>query len=184
MPNDRLSQAIKEAYASAPEGVITYQTLEIRNPQFVDEAQNPIAVRVVQDRQDLVATLENDATTAPLNTGETVTFTAVAFDLQPPKEEKTGGVPSMGLVIDNVSRELLDHLEAAVGSDDLTIVTYRLYLSTDLSGPQNSPPYEFRLRDVKMNDKRATIQLALGDVRNKRFPSIDYSATLTPGLIR
>ena len=32
MPNDRLEQAIKEAYAQAKEDIVVFETLEISNP--------------------------------------------------------------------------------------------------------------------------------------------------------
>ena len=36
MPNTALSEAIKEAYASAPSEQIILHTLELRHPAFVD----------------------------------------------------------------------------------------------------------------------------------------------------
>ena len=49
MPNAALSEAIKEAYASAPSQQIILHTLELRHPAFVDEAGQPVAIRVVRD---------------------------------------------------------------------------------------------------------------------------------------
>lgn len=37
MPNPALSEAIREAYASAPSDVVILHTLELRHPDFVDE---------------------------------------------------------------------------------------------------------------------------------------------------
>ncbi len=55
MPNAALSEAIKEAYASAPSEQIILHTLELRHPAFVDEAGQPVAIRVVRDTSDLWA---------------------------------------------------------------------------------------------------------------------------------
>ena len=43
MPNDHLSQAIKEAYASVPSDEIIHDTLELYHPAFVDESENPVS---------------------------------------------------------------------------------------------------------------------------------------------
>ena len=79
MPNEALSQALKEAYASAPSEVVILHTLELRHPSFLDEDGQHVAVKVVRDNQDLTARLEE---TAPLNPGEMVTFIAMGFDLE------------------------------------------------------------------------------------------------------
>ena len=49
MTDTTLSQALKEAYASAPSEVILLHTLELRHPSFVDDNGNPTAIRVVRD---------------------------------------------------------------------------------------------------------------------------------------
>ena len=41
MTDNTLSEALKEAYASAPSNVILLHTLELRHPSFVDENGNP-----------------------------------------------------------------------------------------------------------------------------------------------
>ena len=76
MSDDTLSQAIKEAYASAPANVIIYHTMELWHPAFTDP------IRVVRDYDDLTATLES---TAPRNAGESVTFIAFNFDFTKPE---------------------------------------------------------------------------------------------------
>ena len=40
MPDTTLSEALKEAYASAPSDVVLLHTLELRHPSFVDEQGN------------------------------------------------------------------------------------------------------------------------------------------------
>ena len=49
MPNTLLSQALREAYASAPSDVVILHTLELRHPAFVDDDGQSIAIRVVRD---------------------------------------------------------------------------------------------------------------------------------------
>ncbi len=59
MPNAALSEAIKEAYASAPSEQIILHTLELRHPAFVGETGQLVAIRVVRDTGDLWARLES-----------------------------------------------------------------------------------------------------------------------------
>jgi len=180
MPNPQLSQAIKEAYASAPSNVIILHTLELRHPAFVDELSNPIAVRVVRDNQDLTARLE---ATAPLNAGAMVLFTAMGFDLELPAID-TSPVPEISITLDNVSRELVKHLDAAVQTQDKIEITYRPYLSTDLEGPQLDPPFTLVLTEVTADAMRITGRARMLDIGNKAFPSDVYNALRFPGLSR
>ena len=76
MPNAALSEAIKEAYASAPSEQIILHTLELRHPAFVDETGQLVAIRVVRDTGDLWARLESQA---PLQAGERVRLTEAPF---------------------------------------------------------------------------------------------------------
>lgn len=180
MPNPQLSQAIKEAYASAPSDVVILHTLELRHPSFLDEFSNPIAVRVVRDNNDLTARLE---ATAPLNTGEMVTFTAMGFDLELPPVD-TAPVPEISITLDNVSRELVKHLDAAVETQDKIEITYRPYLSDDLEGPQLDPPFTLILTEVTADALRITGRARMLDIGNKAFPSDVYNALKFPGLSR
>ena len=94
MPNDTLSLALREAYASAPSDVVILHTLELRHPSFVDDDSQPIAIRVVRDNQNLTARME---ATAPLNAFEMVEFIAMGFDLELPPVD-TAPVPLEGVV--------------------------------------------------------------------------------------
>jgi hypothetical protein len=180
MPSDALSQALKEAYASAPSDSVILHTLELRHPSFKDEDGKQIAVRVVRDHQDLVARLEP---TAPLNPGERVTFVAMGFDLELPPID-TAPVPEITLTLDNVSREIITHLEAAASSQAKIEITYRPYLSDDLEGPQMDPPFTLVLTEVSATATSVTGRARMLDVGNKAFPGDTYSAKRFPGLTR
>ena len=166
MPDSTLSQAIKEAYASAPADVVIYHTLAIEHPAF----SQPIYV--VRDFADLTAHLE---------TGEEVTFVRFAFDLKKP-ELSPEGVPQCQVEIDNVSREILANVQLAVSSTEKITMTYREYLSTDLSGPQNDPPMQLTVSSIKANVYRVTATAGYGDLNNKRF-GVDYTDERFPGLV-
>lgn len=167
MPDSTLSQAIKEAYASAPTDVVIYHTIEINHPAF----SSPIYV--VNDWDDLNASLEN---------GSPATFVRFAFRLVKPEVSATG-VPTVTLEIDNVSREILANIQLAMQSTALITMTYREYLSSDLSGPQNNPPLTMELSNIKADVFKVTASASFGDLNNKRFPPREYTAEDFPGLV-
>lgn len=180
MPDPSLSQAIKEAYAAAPSDVVILHTLELRHPAFKDDEGQPTAIRVVRDHVDLTARLE---LTAPLDGGAMVTFVALAFDLSLPPID-TAPVPEITVTLDNVSREIVRHLDAAVATQDRIEMTYRPYLSTDKEGPQMDPPITLGLTEVEANALQVTGRARMLDIGNKAFPSETYTATRFPGLAR
>lgn len=169
-----LSDAIEEAYATAPAGQVILHTLEFRHPSFTTP------LRVVQDHQDFVGTLE---ATAPINPGEAVTFTAFAFEFIPPDVETTGALPEVTIAIDNVSREIMGYMDLAANSPDLIEVTYRPYISTDPTEPQMNPPLTLTIRTVEADVMRITARASFGDFINKAFPTMLYDATRFPALI-
>lgn len=164
MPDPTLSQAIKEAYASAP-CVPIYDTLEISHSAFTQ------SIYVVRDNADLTAHLE---------TGAEVTFIRFAFDIKKP-ELSPDGVPQCEVEIDNVSREILANVQLAVASTEPIKITYRQYLSSDLSGPQNNPPMVLTVSSIKATIYRITATAGYGDLTNKRLGT-DYTDTRFPSL--
>ena len=171
MPNETLSQALREAYASAPSESIILHTLELRHPSFIDDNGGLTAVRVARDNQDLTARLEP---TAPLNPGERVTFIAMGFELELPPIN-TAPVPEITITLDNVTREIVKHLEAASTSQSKIEITYRPYLSDDLEGPQMDPPFTLVLTEVSATATCVTGRARMLDVGNKAFPAETYS---------
>ena len=180
MPDAALSEALREAYASAPCNVIILHTLEIRHPDFRDEAGNSTAIRVVRDQQDLFARLE---ASAPINAGQQVRFVAMGFELDLPPVD-TAPVPEIVVTLDNVSREIVRHLDAAAESQAVIEITYRPYLSNDLEGPQMDPPITLVLTEVEADVQRVTARARMMDIGNKAFPSRSYTAREFPGLTR
>lgn len=173
MPDSTLSAAIKEAYASAPSASVIHHTLEIWHPNFT------VPIRVVRDSADLTATLE---ASAPRNASQAVTFVGYAFDIVPPEVSATA-VPQCTIEIDNVSRDILAQIDLAVGSTDQITVIYRAFLSDDLSGPENDPPLTLTILSISANVFRIKATAGFGDLGNKRFPGLDYTAEVFPGLI-
>ena len=178
MPDAALSEALREAYASAPSNVVILHTLEIRHPDFKDDAGNTTAIRVVRDQEDLLARLE-----ASVNAGQQVQFVAMGFELDLPPVD-IAPVPEIAITLDNVTREIVKHLDEASASESSIEVTYRPYLSNDLSGPQMDPPITLVITEVEADVQRVTAKARMADIGNKTFPSRLYTATEFPGLAR
>ncbi len=173
MPNPALTEAIAEAYASAPTSEVILHTLELRHPSFTQP------LRVVNNHQDLTATLEADA---PEDPSTAVTFVAFSFRFKLPDVQKTG-MPEIEIEIDNVSREVLTYIDQAANSADLIEVTYRPYLASDTSAPQMDPPITLVLHDVDADVFAIRGRASFGDYGNRRFPGEWYDAQRFPGLI-
>jgi hypothetical protein len=174
MPDVTLEQAIREAYASAPQGAVLLETLEWWHPTFA------APIRVVADHADHTLTLE---ASAPRNPSQAVLCTAFAFRLQRPEVNEQGHV-EMLIEIDNVSREIEDAFAAAAVSTDKLEVIYRTYLSTDPSGPQNDPPLTFTARRAPADNFMLRVTAVYGDFVNRKFPGQKYTLARFPGLVR
>ena len=173
MPDSTLTQAIKEAYASAPANLIIYHTIELWHPAFTGP------IRVVRDYTDLVATLES---TAPRNPSTAVTFVGFNFEFTKPEVSSTG-VPQVSLTIDNVDRSIVANIEAALSTTDLVTVIYREFLSSDLTAPQNNPPLTMSITTVSADLYKVTAVASFPNLMNKRFPNLEYSAETFVGLL-
>lgn len=174
MPDSTLSQAIREAYASAPVDVIPYDTLELRHSAFT------APIRVVAAHDNLTATLEADA---PVDGGEAVLFVGYAFAFRRP-EVSMSAVPEIEIVIDNVSGEIIDNIEASLETTEVIEMTYRPYVSTDLSAPQMDPPMTVTISHIEAINGTVTARATFGDLGNQLFPSEAYTAQRFPGLVR
>jgi hypothetical protein len=175
MPNPTLSDAMKEAYASADVSDVIINTIEIRHPAFSEP------IRVVSDYVPIDALLEVDA---PANGGEIVTFQAFAFEFTLP-EVMDRGVPELQLRIDNVSREIIRNIELAVPEQDKLELTYRAYLQSDLTtnGPHNDPPLHLTITSIDADAMVVNARATIADFVNKKFPNEEYDETKFPGLI-
>ena len=173
MTDSTLSQALKEAYAAAPAGLVIYHTLELWHPAFTTP------IRVVRDYVDLTATLESSA---PRDASASVLFVAFNFDITKPEVSPTG-VPQITITMDNVDRSIVANIEAAMGSTDMVQVIYREFLSTDMSAPQNNPPLTMTILNIVADVFKVTATAGFNNLMNKRFPTLEYSAETFVGLV-
>lgn len=174
-----LSEALKEAYASAPDDTI-YHTLELRHPDFLDESGDVVAIRVVRDFDSLSATLEADA---PMNPGETVAFEPLMFDFALPNEVEGNAEPEITITLDNATRLLMPYLDIAVQSGSPVEVTYRPYLASDLTEPHMNPPLNLVFVSFEASVTTVTGRATFGDFANKSFPASLYDDSNWPSLL-
>lgn len=174
------STALAQAYSTAPEDEVVLDTLELLHPTFVDDNGDPIPVRVVNDHDDLVCTLEE---TAPLNPDEVVTFKAARFTFVRPPENETAALPEFQVQVDNVSKYLMPYLDRAKESLDPVTMIWRPYCVSDLSGPHMNPPFQFALKGVKATMTSISGRAGMSDIGNRRFPAMEYIGKRFRGLV-
>ncbi len=167
-----LKDAIREAYASAPSKEIDLLTIELNHPAFTQP------LRVVRDNETLTARLED---TAPENPGETVDFLPYAFDLELPEMDEYGK-PQITITIDNVGRDIMNYVEAAVRTRYKIDVIYRVYLKSDPNGPQNDPPMVMQIDSITANVKSITLVAGFADLSSRVFPKQMYTLEQFPSL--
>jgi hypothetical protein len=169
------SEALREAYASCPPSARIYHTLEIWQSSFAQ------AARVVANvGEDMTFGIEEGA---PRDGGAMVTFIACPFQADYP-EQREGQPPSAKIKIDNVNRELVPRIQAALGVRQYIQVLYREYLGSDLTEPAYGP-IEFELREVQMVAASLTGTVMVRNLQNKRFPRLNcnYDYNQFPSLL-
>lgn len=169
------SEALLEAYASCLPSARIFYTLEIWQSSFDAPAR---VVANVGD--DMTFGIEVGAVR---DGGATVTFTACPFTAEYP-EQRDGQPPSTRIKIDNVNRELVPKIRAALGVREYISVLYREYLGSDLTEPAYGP-IEFELRNVQMVGASLTGTAMVRNLQNKRFPRLskNYDYIQFPSLL-
>jgi len=78
---------------------------------------------------------------------------------------------------------VLGYIDQAAQSDELATVTYRAYLASDLSAPQNDPPLVLTVQSVSADVFRIRMRAGYSNFANVRFPNETYTAQRFPGLV-
>ena len=179
MENDRLSEALKEAYATAPDNDVLLETLEFSYSYDSAGVSRSESFRVVRDYKEFTGKIEP---TAIHDAGQRVIFNACAFDIQLP-EVSEGASKELTVTVDNVTQELGKSLDKAVALDSEILIIYRPYLLSNTETPQLNPPYVFVLRKVTINEKSvvATASFSI-EFTNRAFPNDYYTLERFPGL--
>lgn len=181
MSDPDFDAALKEAFASSSTSAddTVVHTMEIRHQTFVDDDDNPTSIFLVHDHQDFEAMLEEDA---PIKGGQTVTFVSMAFSYSLAPIE-TSPTPQMLIEVDNVGREIIARIDAAVVDGRKAEICYRPYLNGDRTGPKMSRPPVYTLSEVKAGVFRITARANTGTDLGVAFPRELYKPTIFKGLI-
>jgi hypothetical protein len=127
-------------------------------------------------------TIDHDSLGAPIrlvrNT-ENITsrgnvYTAFAFDIDIPAADQN----QIELVVDNVTRELLDEVEAI---DTPLEITLEIVLAHTPDTVEDGP-YTFESRAAEYDAQRLRFTLAYEPILNERFPGDSYTPTSYPGM--
>lgn len=173
------SEALQEAYASAPTNVVILQTIEIRHPHFEDEHGNAMSIYLTQNGEDIEATIEDGH---PIDSGKKVKFLSCPFELLKPGKEP-GVIPQLKVQIDNISADINKHLEMAVSEEIPITIVLREYLSTDLSHPE-SLPLEFEIADTDLNKFIVVFTCKISVFTDKAVPTVEYTSATFPNLVQ
>lgn len=166
MPNEALTEALKEAYALAPTEIVILNTLQISHPALTPD------LFLVQDQ------VANDFTLEDLSV-ETFEPVGFRFALPPIGDQ---GLQELTLAIDNVDRRISDFVNTVKGQPGTTEVRYRPYLSNDLTTSQMIPPLLLFLKEISVTAVEIQARATFADIINKRFPSEWYTRDRFPSL--
>jgi hypothetical protein len=158
-----------EANASCPPDEIEYCALELEHPSF---DQPVYVVANVADDMQLGIEAGSD-----VNQGQMVNHIACPFKAEYP-EQREGQPAQCKVSIDNVSRDLLPKIKAAMAIRAYVRVTYREYLDSDLTEPSYGP-VQFVLAKASVKATTLTGTITIGNLQNKRFPRSNCNYTTT-----
>lgn len=113
--------------------------------------------------------------------GELQTFEPLGFKLTLPGQNDQG-VQSLNVSIDNVDRRIGDLVESFAVSGKQMVLFYRIYLKSDPTTPQNDPPLELVMSDVKSTLFAITGSATFADIVNMQFLTAKYTRKNFPGL--
>jgi len=176
--DDRLSKALREAYTYNRDDIIL-QTIEIQHESFIAINQQPFALRVVHDNEDLSAKIESYHNIDP---GQIVVYKKSAFDIKLP--EKSNSIPEMKIIIDNVANDFWVVFENAIRYRSPITVYYREYLKSraEICAEINPTTFDFQIQTISANLTKVE---ALGNIllyQNKRILNKKIEKTTFPGL--
>lgn len=187
--NPTLSDALKEAYASAPSDKVIINTLSLYFNGLKPDGENEDELYFFSGFQGdyrtdkgvpmLQARLED---TSRFHPGEVIEFMAIPFKIILP-DISSEATATGKLKIDGVGRDVTDQLKAAVEVGEAIELTYRQYLSdVKLDGPQNIPVMEFNISNVGATALTVSGSITTTSIGTLRFPKEVYDRDRWPGL--
>jgi hypothetical protein len=171
-----LKESLQEAAASAPLGRAMLYAYELWHEDLSD------AIRFVNDKAALLATLEADA---PRDAGAEVEFMACPLEAaERPEESDTAASPSVSMSRPDVGGILKAALDEARDSLEPWTLIERLYASDDTSGPAMLPPLTYELSAAQIAGAAGKLTASFDDDSNEAIPRITFRREDYPGLAR
>ncbi|TRZ62970.1 DUF1833 domain-containing protein [Pseudomonas alloputida] len=155
--------ALEVVYASG--GDIIVSTLEISCPAW-DKT-----LYLVQDYDDFRATTE---------AGKTVTFLASSIDVALPAKDNSGA-QTLTFVIDNVTGEAQQLLDASLAAEARVTLVYREYLAS-IPGEPADRPYRMTSFGGTMDGPTVQVEAGYYDLINMMWNRDRYTTDRFPGL--
>lgn len=184
--SDEWTQALQEAYASAPADQVVLDCLELIHPAFVDRDDNQDSVRIAIDDQSWV--LEHESS-APLFAGQSKRYEPLAVNVKLP-EQAEGTLGSLEITLDNVPRTVWPKLQAAAKVRASAMLIYRQWVGSKsletgvctFSGPPDLIIGNLTMNVVKATQLQLTGTAAFVDLLSKGFPRRTFDRDGFPGL--
>ena len=169
-----------EAQATPSGDQVELPTIELIHPAITDDNGQQIAIRAVNDVVGRDLPLEDSAL---INPGETVSFAPIPFEMPWPETED-GKVPSVRIRIDNIGREVVPYLDAAVLVDAPLVLIFRYFLLDVASQAVElaADPMTFYLRQVTVNEQFVEGTASPSDLENLQFLRQIYDVEHYPAL--
>lgn len=155
--------ALEVVYASG--GDIIVSTLEISCPAWNK------TLYLVQDYEDFRATTE---------AGKTVTFLASSIDVALPVKDNSGA-QTLTFVIDNVTGEAQQLLDASLAAEARVTLVYREYLAS-IPGEPADRPYRMTSFGGTMDGPTVQVEAGYYDLINMMWNRDRYTTDFAPGL--
>tara|TARA_R110001592_G_scaffold65634_4_gene201239 strand:+ start:1578 stop:2060 length:483 start_codon:yes stop_codon:yes gene_type:complete len=115
-----------------------------------------------------------------LETGQQVLFLAYGMDISLP-EKSSDGVQDLAFAICNVDGMVGEFVRAAQKAGREVLLTFRVYLDTDLEAPAK-PPLEFNVKSGQVTAVEAQVTAGYYNVLATAWPRRLYDTSRFPGL--
>lgn len=153
---------LNRLYASSgPEVIINTLQIDVGNDAFL----------LCEGYDDITATTE---------AGDSVTFTACAMDIALPARN-TDGTQDLKFALSNIDGLVSTIIRKALNSISRATVTYRQYISTDLSAP-SSIPYTMAIKSGQWTSLQVQITAGYMNWLDSAWPRNRYDLVNHPGL--
>lgn len=170
-----LTPAQKEAYARVSNTLRVVNALEFRHPTFA------APLRIVQGMDEITCVLEADA---PVDAGQSVTFSAFAFQSDEPGIT-TDPDNALNIRLDGISGIFQEAFATASESNVPISVTIRP-LMYDVFAKGNGAiqaSYHVEVQEIRSNMTSVAVKCGFSNPANKAFPNVVYSEQTNPSLV-